>query len=82
MPAKAFTGGAISNKLYKDYAIRRYGFHGTSHYYVSREAAQMLDKPIEQASFISVHLATVLLSVRLKTERALIPQWALHLLPV
>ncbi|GLO63816.1 acetate kinase 2 [Vibrio sp. MACH09] len=55
MPAKAFTG-AISNKLYKDYAIRRYGFHGTSHYYVSREAAQMLDKPIEQASFISVHL--------------------------
>ncbi|WCE31501.1 acetate/propionate family kinase [Vibrio sp. SCSIO 43137] len=55
MPEKAFTG-AISNKLYKEYAIRRYGFHGTSHYYVSREAAKMLDKPIEQSSFISVHL--------------------------
>lgn len=55
MPAKAFTG-AISNKLYKDYGIRRYGFHGTSHYFVSREAANMLNKPIEESSFISVHL--------------------------
>ena len=55
MPAKAFTG-AISNKLYKDYGIRRYGFHGTSHYFVSREAAKMIDKPAEQSSFISVHL--------------------------
>ena len=55
MPAKAFTG-AISNKLYKDYGIRRYGFHGTSHYFVSREAAKMLNKPVEESSFISVHL--------------------------
>jgi len=55
MPAKAFTG-AISNKLYKDYGIRRYGFHGTSHYFVSREAAKMINKPVEESSFISVHL--------------------------
>jgi acetate kinase len=55
MPAKAFTG-AISYKLYKDYGIRRYGFHGTSHYFVSREAAKMINKPIEESSFISVHL--------------------------
>ncbi|EQB9035846.1 acetate/propionate family kinase [Vibrio cholerae] len=55
MPKKAFTG-AISHELYKQYGIRRYGFHGTSHYYVSREAAKMLNKPVEQASFISVHL--------------------------
>ena len=55
MPAKAFTG-AISNKLYQDYGIRRYGFHGTSHYFVSREAAKMLNKPVEESSFISVHL--------------------------
>ena len=55
MPAKAFTG-AISNKLYTDYGIRRYGFHGTSHYFVSREAAKMLNKPVEESSFISVHL--------------------------
>ncbi|NVJ57859.1 MAG: acetate/propionate family kinase, partial [Vibrionaceae bacterium] len=55
MPKKAFTG-AISNELYKEYGIRRYGFHGTSHYFVSREAAKMLNKPIDEASFISVHL--------------------------
>lgn len=55
MPEKAFTG-AISNELYKEYGIRRYGFHGTSHYFVSREAAKMLNKPIEESSFISVHL--------------------------
>ncbi len=55
MPNKAFTG-AISNELYKDYGIRRYGFHGTSHYFVSREAAKMLEKPVEESSFISVHL--------------------------
>ncbi|MDC5857345.1 acetate/propionate family kinase [Vibrio europaeus] len=55
MPQKAFTG-AISNELYKEYGIRRYGFHGTSHYFVSREAAKMLDKPVEESNFISVHL--------------------------
>ncbi|TKF20015.1 acetate/propionate family kinase [Enterovibrio norvegicus] len=55
MPQKAFTG-AICNELYKEYGIRRYGFHGTSHYYVSREAAKMVNKPIEETSFISVHL--------------------------
>ncbi|OEF09516.1 acetate/propionate family kinase, partial [Vibrio genomosp. F10] len=55
MPQKAFTG-AVSNELYKEYGIRRYGFHGTSHYFVSREAAKMLNKPAEEASFISVHL--------------------------
>ncbi|WP_047044584.1 acetate/propionate family kinase [Vibrio mexicanus] len=55
MPQKAFTG-AISNELYKEYGIRRYGFHGTSHYFVSREAAKMLNKPVDEASFISVHL--------------------------
>lgn len=55
MPPKAFTGG-IARELYDMYSIRRYGFHGTSHYYVSREAAKMLNKPIDEASFISVHL--------------------------
>ncbi|AUI87903.1 acetate kinase [Vibrio azureus] len=55
MPQRAYTG-AIANELYTDFGIRRYGFHGTSHYFVSREAAKMLNKPAEQASFISVHL--------------------------
>ncbi|EGQ7940443.1 acetate/propionate family kinase [Vibrio vulnificus] len=55
MPKRAFTG-AIANELYTDFGIRRYGFHGTSHYFVSSEAAKMLNKPIEESSFISVHL--------------------------
>ncbi|WP_325894224.1 acetate/propionate family kinase [Grimontia sp. NTOU-MAR1] len=55
MPQKAFTG-AILNELYTDYGIRRYGFHGTSHYFVTREAAKQLDKNVEEANFISVHL--------------------------
>ncbi len=55
MPERAFTG-AIAKELYTDFGVRRYGFHGTSHYFVSREAAKMLNKPVEESSFISVHL--------------------------
>lgn len=55
MPRKAFTS-AIAHELYEQYGIRRYGFHGTSHYYVSREAAKMLGKKAEESNFISVHL--------------------------
>ncbi|WP_036798836.1 acetate/propionate family kinase [Photobacterium marinum] len=55
MPEKAYTY-AISKELYKEYGIRRYGFHGTSHYYVSREAAKMVNKEAEESSFITVHL--------------------------
>lgn len=46
----------IPLSLYKKYGIRRYGFHGTSHEYVSRKAAQLLDKPIEQLKIVTCHL--------------------------
>ncbi len=55
MPAKAFTY-ALPHELYDDYKIRRYGAHGTSHFFVSREAAKMLDKPAEKTNLITVHL--------------------------
>ncbi|UJZ95694.1 acetate/propionate family kinase [Photobacterium damselae subsp. damselae] len=55
MPEKAFTY-AISKEVSKEYDIRRYGAHGTSHYYVTREAAKVVNKPVEASSFISVHL--------------------------
>jgi acetate kinase len=42
--------------LYKKYQIRRYGFHGMSHYYVSRRAAQILDTARESMKIITVHL--------------------------
>ncbi|MDW6004609.1 acetate/propionate family kinase [Vibrio mangrovi] len=55
MPKKAYSG-AIPGELYDKYAIRRYGFHGTSHFYVSREAAKMLGKDVNETNVISVHL--------------------------
>ncbi|CUX96763.1 acetate kinase [Candidatus Doolittlea endobia] len=47
---------ALPYYFYQDHAIRRYGAHGTSHYYVSREAAKLLAKPIEQLNVITCHL--------------------------
>lgn len=47
---------ALPYFLYEEHAIRRYGAHGTSHFYVSREAADMLNKPIEQLNMITCHL--------------------------
>ncbi len=42
--------------LYKKYQIRRYGFHGMSHFYVSRRASQLLNRPKESLKIITVHL--------------------------
>lgn len=55
MPEYASTY-AIPRKLATKYRIRRYGFHGTSHRYVSREAAKMLDTPPSRLNLISCHL--------------------------
>lgn len=55
MPKEAYLY-AIPYELYKDHGIRRYGFHGISHYFVSREAAKMLGKPVEELNVITCHL--------------------------
>ncbi|GIU09974.1 acetate kinase [Shewanella morhuae] len=47
---------ALPYKLYREHGIRRYGMHGTSHLFVSREAAKMLNKPIEETNVICAHL--------------------------
>lgn len=47
---------ALPTWCYEEHAIRRYGFHGTSHQYVSRQAASMLDRPLEQLRLITLHL--------------------------
>ncbi len=46
----------IPYKLYTDHGIRRYGFHGTSHRYVTARAAQMLERDITDLNLISCHL--------------------------
>ncbi len=55
IPSKAFIYG-LPYELYEEHAIRRYGFHGTSHYFVANQAAEFINKPIESCNFISAHL--------------------------
>ncbi|MBK3944560.1 acetate kinase, partial [Staphylococcus aureus] len=55
MPEKAYLY-SLPYHYYKDYGIRKYGFHGTSHKFVSQRAAEMLDKPIEDLRIISCHI--------------------------
>jgi acetate kinase len=47
---------AIPYSLYNKYKIRRYGFHGTSHYYVSKRACEILDTDIKKLKIITCHL--------------------------
>lgn len=47
---------ALPYELYEKYKIRRYGFHGTSHKFVSNRAAQFLAKPLEELKMITLHL--------------------------
>ncbi|AFP84480.1 acetate kinase [secondary endosymbiont of Ctenarytaina eucalypti] len=47
---------ALPYYLYQTHAIRRYGAHGTSHFYVSRAAANFLNKPVDQLNVITCHL--------------------------
>src|SRR5476651_389996 len=47
---------ALPYSLYRDHHIRRYGAHGTSHFYVTQEAAKMLNKPVDEVNLITCHL--------------------------
>lgn len=55
MPQVAYLYG-ISYEDYKKYRIRKYGFHGTSHMFVSREAAKYLGKSVEELKTVTCHL--------------------------
>ncbi|MHA2363009.1 MAG: acetate/propionate family kinase [Candidatus Hodarchaeales archaeon] len=47
---------AIPQEWYSEYKVRRYGFHGTSHYYVSQRAKELLNKSVKNAKIITLHL--------------------------
>jgi len=47
---------ALPYDVYEKYKVRRYGFHGTSHFYVSHRAAEMLGKPYADCKIITLHL--------------------------
>lgn len=55
MPESSFLY-SLPYHYYTEYGIRKYGFHGTSHKYVSQRAAELLERPIEQLRLISCHL--------------------------
>ena len=55
MPKEAFMY-AIPQEYYRKHGVRKYGFHGTSHKYVSQRAAEMIGKPVEEAKIIVCHL--------------------------
>ncbi len=55
MPEQAYLY-ALPYKLYTENGIRRYGMHGTSHYYISLQAAEALNKPVEELNIINCHL--------------------------
>lgn len=55
MPESAYLY-SLPYDYYKKYGIRKYGFHGTSHKYVSQRAAEILNKPVEELRIISCHI--------------------------
>ncbi len=55
IPPEAFMYG-IPYELYEKYKIRKYGFHGTSHKYVTLRAANMLNKDVNEVNLITCHL--------------------------
>ena len=55
MPPHAFRY-AVPEEWYTRYGVRRYGFHGTSHRFVSEQAASMLGRPIRELRLVTAHL--------------------------
>jgi len=55
MPEKTYLYG-IDYKYYEQEGIRKYGFHGTSHNYITNRAAELLNKDINETNIISAHL--------------------------
>ena len=55
LPPYAYMYG-IPYEYYEKYSIRKYGFHGTSHMYVSHRAAEILGQPLESLKIITCHL--------------------------
>ena len=57
MPSSAYMY-SLPFDYYENYAVRRYGFHGTSHKYVSQRAAEMIGRPIEELRLVSCHIGS------------------------
>ncbi|HOD93251.1 MAG TPA: acetate kinase [Clostridia bacterium] len=49
---------AIPYEMYEKYGVRKYGFHGTNHKYVSQRASEIINKPLDKIKIISCHLGS------------------------
>ena len=58
MPEEAYLYG-LPYEYYEKYKVRRYGFHGTSHSFVSKRAAEVAGKPYEDLKIIVCHLGNL-----------------------
>lgn len=75
MPKEAFIYG-LPYEAYTDNMVRRYGFHGTSHNYVTLRAIEMLGKPAEETKSSPATSATVRQFPQLRAESASTQAWA------
>jgi acetate kinase len=55
LPPQAYTY-AVPYELYEKHKVRKYGFHGTSHRYVSERAAELLGRPLDSLNLVTAHL--------------------------
>src|SRR6185295_11682339 len=55
LPAAAYTY-AVDSAVARRWGVRRYGFHGTSHAYVSRRTSALLGRPVADVNVITLHL--------------------------
>jgi acetate kinase len=69
MPPYAFHY-AVPYELYKNYHVRRYGFHGTSHQFVSKQAAIYLGRPMKELNLITLHLGNGASAAAIKGGRS------------
>jgi len=70
MPEYAYLYG-LPYSLYEKYAIRRYGFHGTSHRYVSGQVCRFLNVPFEEQKIITCHIGNGVSLTAIKDGRSL-----------
>jgi acetate kinase len=69
IPSHAFLY-AIPHEMYERHKVRRYGFHGTSHAYVSEQAAEYLGRPLAELNLITIHIGNGASMVAIKNGKS------------
>ena len=57
MPPRAYHY-SLPYEYYEELGVRRYGFHGTSHRYVAKEAARIMGRPLDELNLMTIHLGS------------------------